>query len=73
MLSVFRGIASKIGLSASIKSGIPAIAAQLHTSAVLSRDDNAPHKFLAYNKKMYPPQEPGEEPRPAVIYFKFLK
>lgn len=39
-----------------------ALPKQLHTSAMLCESK----KFLDYNKKIYPPQGPDEEPRPAV-------
>lgn len=29
-------------------------------------DSNGPKNWLKYNEKIYPPQAPGEEPRPAV-------
>lgn len=31
-----------------------------------ARNENGPTHFLDYNKKVYPPQSPDEEPRPAV-------
>lgn len=30
--------------------------------------ESGPTHFLEYNKKVYPPQQPGEEPRPAVSF-----
>lgn len=30
--------------------------------------DNDPKNWLSYNDTVYPPQEPGEERRPAVCY-----
>lgn len=40
----------------------------IHTTAIVGAwsKPNAPTKFIGYNKKVYPPQENGEEPRPAV-------
>lgn len=43
----------------------------IHTSAsalAWSRTDNIPKSFLRHNQKIYPPQSPDEEPRPAVSY-----
>ncbi|XP_055300855.1 39S ribosomal protein L22, mitochondrial [Sitodiplosis mosellana] len=65
MLSIFRGIASKIAPSVSVLSN-----SQFHTSAMLQKekgDNDGPTHFLSYNDKMYPPQRPDEEPRPAFI------
>lgn len=59
MLSIFRGITSKITPYASILSN-----SQLHTSAFLQFKE--PKHFLSYNDKVYPPQSPDEEPRKAV-------
>lgn len=39
-----------------------ALSKQLHTSAILCKST----RFLDHNKKIYPPQGPDEEPRPAV-------
>lgn len=39
------------------------------TSSNLFYKSNGPKNWLAYNKVLYPPQEPGEESRPAVCYF----
>lgn len=64
MLSIFRGIASKIAPSASVLGN-----SQFHTSALLQKkkgDNDGPTHFLSYNDKIYPPQSPDEEPRPAV-------
>lgn len=43
-------------------------AERLHTSSHNSawHNENKPKKFLKYNEKVYPPQSPEEEPRPAV-------
>jgi len=37
-------------------------------SAWKANRENGPTHFLEYNKKVYPPQQPGEEPRPAVSF-----
>lgn len=41
------------------------------TSALAWTKSTFPKRFLEYNKKIFPPQEIGEEPRPAVntIYY----
>lgn len=42
---------------------------KIHTSISTQAwkpSDEEPKKFLEYNKKIYPPQSPDEEPRPAV-------
>lgn len=41
---------------------------KLHTSSVLQtyETNKTPRHWLEYNKKIYPPQQPNEEPRPAV-------
>lgn len=41
---------------------------KLHTSSALSAiaTTQNPRGWLKYNKKVYPPQKLGEEPRPAV-------
>ncbi|KAF9801840.1 hypothetical protein SFRURICE_009693 [Spodoptera frugiperda] len=42
----------------------------IHTSAsalAWSRTDNIPKSFLRHNQKIYPPQSPDEEPRPAFV------
>lgn len=46
-------------------------AACFHTSAVNAgfSEQKQPRNFLRYNKKIFPPQQPNEEPRPAVNYF----
>lgn len=61
----------KITLRLGIKHCSPLLliqAERLHTSSLNSawHNDNKPTKFLKYNEKVYPPQSPGEEPRPAV-------
>lgn len=61
MLSIFRGIASKIAPSVS-----PLANSRFHTSAFLNKSENPTH-FLSYNDKVYPPQKEGETPRPAVM------
>lgn len=62
MLSLFRGIASKIAPTASILSN-----SQIHTSALLLKSGrDGPTHFLSYNDKIYPPQAEDEQPRPAV-------
>lgn len=40
----------------------------IHSSAIVEAwsKSTVPTKFIGYNKKVYPPQENGEEPRPAV-------
>lgn len=38
------------------------------SSNVLAKSDDKPSKWLSYNDIVYPPQEPGEEKRPAVCY-----
>lgn len=45
-------------------------AAQIHTSRTLCQgdDDKDRSKWARYNEKIYPPQKPGEEPRPAVSF-----
>lgn len=55
--SLSKQIASKLFTFNTIVS-----AKQIHTSAALCD----PKHFLTYNKKVYPPQEPDETPRPAV-------
>lgn len=60
MLSIFRGITSKITPSVSILAN-----SQFHTSAFLKRE-NDPKHFLSYNDKIYPPQTEDETARPAV-------
>lgn len=44
--------------------------AGIHTSSVLSNSNNkflsGPRKFKEYNKQVFEPQTPAEEPRPAV-------
>ncbi|XP_018579948.1 39S ribosomal protein L22, mitochondrial [Anoplophora glabripennis] len=44
-------------------------AEKLHTSPSNSawHNDSKPKKFLKYNKEVYPPQSPEEEPRPAFV------
>ncbi|XP_026765367.1 39S ribosomal protein L22, mitochondrial [Galleria mellonella] len=37
------------------------------TSSLAWTKSNVPKRFLEYNKKIYPPQENGEEPRPAFV------
>lgn len=39
------------------------------SSNLLAKADNKTKKWLSYNDIVYPPQEPGEEKRPAVCYF----
>lgn len=43
----------------------------IHTSAPIAAWVKAktPKRFLEYNKKVFPPQAIGEEPRPAVSHF----
>lgn len=72
MLSLFKGIATKIGLNASIKNGAGIVGAQLHTSTMLNAIDDLPKKFLFHNTKIYPPQIEGEEPRQAVCFDHFV-
>ncbi|XP_031636512.1 39S ribosomal protein L22, mitochondrial [Contarinia nasturtii] len=59
MLSIFRGIASRIAPSASILSN-----SQFHTSAILNAE---PRKFLMYNDKVFEPQTEDEVPRKAFV------
>lgn len=42
----------------------------LHTgiTALAWSKSELPKRFLLHNKKVYPPQSPEEEPRPAVSY-----
>ncbi|XP_055626380.1 39S ribosomal protein L22, mitochondrial [Toxorhynchites rutilus septentrionalis] len=45
---------------------------QLHTTSALAKQWNShnagtPQRWLKYNKVIYPPQVPGEEPRPAFV------
>lgn len=61
MLTIFRGIASKLAPSVSILSNVCSTNSQLHTSAALSRD--GPTQFISYNDKKFPPQQPDETPR----------
>ncbi|KAJ8724979.1 hypothetical protein PYW07_015937 [Mythimna separata] len=42
----------------------------IHTSSsalAWSKTENIPKRFLRHNKKIYPPQSPDEEPRPAFV------
>ncbi|XP_038213197.1 39S ribosomal protein L22, mitochondrial [Zerene cesonia] len=41
----------------------------LHTTAPTAAwtKPNNPQKFISYNRKIYPPQDPNEEPRPAFV------
>lgn len=44
----------------------------IHTSSesfAWKGDSKGPQKWLKYNEKVYPPQTPDEEPRPAVRIF----
>lgn len=45
-------------------------AAQIHTSTALN-SEFGPKKWPAYNKIVFPPQQPDEEPRPAVSFNAF--
>lgn len=38
-------------------------------SSLLNKKDQKPSHWLSYNDVIYPPQEPGEEIRPAVCLF----
>ncbi|CAG9563638.1 unnamed protein product [Danaus chrysippus] len=61
MTNIFRNLLS-IGHSCNLKSN-------LHTSPLhfAWTKSNLPKRFLEYNKKIYPPQEIDEEPRPAFV------
>lgn len=61
MLSIFRGIASKIAPSVSVLGN-----SHFHTSSFLKEKEDGPTGFLSYNDKIYPPQTEGEPPRLAV-------
>lgn len=63
MLSIFRGLPSKITPSISVLSNVCSSNSKFHTSATL---DGTPKGFLSYNDKVYPPQAEGETPRSAV-------
>lgn len=63
MLSIFRGISSKITPSVSVLSSICTSNSKIHSSASLNSD---PKKFLSYNDLIYPPQTEDETPRKAV-------
>lgn len=63
MLSLFRGISSKITPNASILSNLCSSNFQFHTNATLNKD---PKKFLEYNDVVFPPQTEDEVPRGAV-------
>lgn len=43
---------------------------KIHCAGILNawnrNDEIDPKKWLEYNKQIFPPQKPGEEPRPAV-------
>lgn len=60
MDQIFKKLASlalKVHISSSFHTTTPALAWAKTT---------LPKRFLEYNRKIYPPQEIGEEPRPAV-------
>jgi hypothetical protein len=55
--------------SVNLQAYLPASIATIHTSSSLDASLNkhgGPKKWLEYNKKVYPPQAPEEERRPAV-------
>lgn len=67
MLTIFRGIASKLAPSVSVLSNFSSTNSQFHTSAA-ALDKDGPRKFLSYNDTKYPPQQPHETPRLGVSF-----
>jgi hypothetical protein len=64
-----RNVLPNLPNSANLQAYLPASVAAIHTSSSLDAslsNHKGPKKWLKYNEKVYPPQAPEEERRPAV-------
>ncbi|CAH0560844.1 unnamed protein product [Brassicogethes aeneus] len=62
-----RSLLSSSKLLQPILIGVRSNSFHTSTPALAWKSDHSPKKWLTYNDKVYPPQKPGEEPRPAFV------